>query len=152
MCGGAEKASDRRMGSISSLTTSYLNSIGSSFLASNSGVNANGTDPLSTLQPDSGALSPFAQMMSDLQQLQQSDPDKYKQVTQQIADKLQSAAQEAAQDGDNAAAAKLNQLSSDFSKASSTGQLPDVKDLAKGIGGGHGHHRTHAPQAGSDNR
>jgi hypothetical protein len=36
-------------------------------------------------QPDSGRLSSFAQLINTLQQLQQSNPAQYRQVTQQIA-------------------------------------------------------------------
>jgi hypothetical protein len=95
-------------------------------------------------QSDNSQLSPFAQLMNTLQQLQQSDPSKYPQVTQQIATNLQSAAQSATSRGNTAAANQLNQLASDFSNASSSGQLPNVADLAKALGGGN-HHQHNAP-------
>jgi len=47
------------------------------------------------LPSDSSQLSPFVQLMNTLQQLQQADPTKYQQVTQQIATNLQAAAQTA---------------------------------------------------------
>lgn len=91
-------------------------------------------------QADSGQLSSFAQLASTLQQLQQSNPAEYSQVTQKIAANLQSAAQTAQASGNTTAAAQLNQLATDFSNASSTGQLPNLQDLAQAVGGHHGHH------------
>jgi len=88
--------------------------------------------------------------MSELQQLQQSDPAKYQQVTKQISANLQTAAQTAQQQGNTTAAAQLNQLSTDFSNASQSGQLPSVQDLAQAIGGGH-HHHGHHHAASADN-
>jgi hypothetical protein len=140
------------MGSISNLSSSYLTSVLNSALTSTGANNTNRADTASLPQTgDGSSLSPFAQMMSELQQLQESDPSKYKQVTQQVATNLQTAAQTAAADGNTTAADQLTQLSSDFSKASDTGQLPDMKDLAKAVhgGGGHGHHH-HVHAAGSD--
>jgi hypothetical protein len=97
----------------------------------------------STGQSDNSQLSPFAQLLNTLQQLQQSDPSKFAQVTQQIATNLQGAAQTATSSGNTAAATQLNQLATDFSNASTSGQLPNVADLAKAMGGG-GHHHHHA--------
>src|ERR1700761_3844807 len=65
-------------------------------------------------QSDNSQLSPFAQLVSTLQQLQQTDPSKYAHVTQQIATNLQSAAQSATSSGNTAAASQLNQLANDF--------------------------------------
>jgi hypothetical protein len=78
-------------------------------------------------QSDSTQLSPFAQLVSALQQLQQSDPTKYAQVTQQIATNLQSAAQTAQSQGNSTAANQLTQLASDFSNASQSGQIPILR-------------------------
>jgi hypothetical protein len=135
--------------SINSLSSSYLQSILGTALQ-NAGVTAGQTNSinasLSALQSDQGQLSPFVQVMSTLQQLQQSDPSQYQQVTQQIATNLQSAAQTAQSQGNTAAANQLNQLASDFTGASQNGQLPNVQDLAKALsghhhhGGGHHHH------------
>jgi hypothetical protein len=81
--------------------------------------------------------------MSTLQQLQLSNPAQYQQVTQQIATNLQTAAQTATSDGNTTAATQLNQLATDFTNASQSGQLPDVQDLAQAVGGGHHHHHHH---------
>ena len=95
------------------------------------------------LQSDNSQLSPFAQLMSTLQQLQQSNPTQYQQVTQQIATNLQKAAQTEQSDGNTTAASQLSQLSTDFSNASQSGQLPNIKDLAQAVGVQHHHHHHH---------
>jgi hypothetical protein len=100
-------------------------------------------------QGDSSQLSQFAQLMNTLQQLQQSDPAKYQQVTQQIATNLQGAAQTAQADGHTTLAKVLNQLGTDFSNASKSGQLPNFPDLAKAIAVHH-HHHHHAEAASAD--
>jgi hypothetical protein len=86
--------------------------------------------------------------MNTLQQLQQSDPSKFAQVTQQISTNLQTAAQSATASGNTAAASQLTQLASDFSTASTSGQLPNVADLAKAMSGG-GHHHHHGSSSGN---
>ncbi len=137
------------MGSVSNLSSNYLQSIINSALQ-NTGVTNNSTANNVTsagnqLQADSNQLSPFAQLLSTLQQLQQSDPSKYTQVTQQIATNLQAAAQTATTSGNTTAASELNQLATDFTNASQTGEMPNIQDLAEAMasgqnGGGHHHH------------
>ena len=147
---------DMSTGSINPLSSGYLQSILTSAIQgvgkttsttsnSLSGVGASS----SSQSPDSTQLSPFAQMLSELQQLQQSDPTKYQQVTQQVATNLQSAAQTAQANGNTTAANQLNQLATDFTNASKSGQLPSIQDLAQAIGGGH-HHHHHAHSASAD--
>jgi len=120
--------------SINSLTSSYLQSIlgpalqGTGLIGNAASNGVNGT---SGQQADSGQLSPFAQLLSTLQQLQQSNPTEYQQVTQQIATNLNSAAQTATTDGNTSAATQLTQLANDFTTASQTGQLPNISDLAQ---------------------
>jgi c-di-AMP phosphodiesterase-like protein len=113
------------------------------------GLTSNTTAATAT-QPDNSQLSPFAQLMSTLKQLQQSNPTQYAQVTQQISTNLQQAAQTATSNGNTAAASQLNQLATDFSNASQSGQLPNVQALAQALGGG-GHHHHHASEASSSN-
>ena len=112
---------------------------------------SNGAGALSAVgrQTDSSQLSPFAQLMSTLQKLQQTDPTKYQEVTQQIATDLTTAAQTAQKGGNTAAATQLNQLASDFTDASKSGQLPNVQDLAQAVGG-QNRHQSHAASADSD--
>ena len=117
---------------------------------SNSLNGINASSPVAQ-PPDNSRLSPFAQLMSTLQKLQQSDPAKYQQVTQQIATNLQSAAQTAQTAGNTTAATQLNQLATDFTNASKSGQLPNIQDLAQAVGGHHRHHHhAHAASADSD--
>lgn len=130
------------MSSISnSLSSSFLQSILSALQSSGVTTNSTGTSQVAQ-QGDSTQLSPLAQLMNTLQQLQQTDPTKYQQVTQQIATNLQTAAQTATSEGNTAAANQLTQLATDFTNASQTGQLPNIQDLAQALGGG-GHHRHH---------
>jgi len=134
------------MSSIANLAGSLLQAILPSSLANNNTTASTlktATSTLSTQQPDSGQLSEFAQLAGTLQQLQQSNPAQYTQVTQQIATNLQTAAQTATASGNTAAAAQLNQLATDFTNASASGQLPNLEDLAKAVSGGHhGHHSS----------
>ena len=127
--------------SIPNLSSSYLQSILGTGLQ-NTGITSQANTASALQQEDMGQLSPFLQIMNTLQQLQQSNPTQYQQVTQQIASNLQTAAQTAQTDGNTAAANQLNQLSADFKSASQNGQLPNIGDLAKAIGGHH-HHGGH---------
>jgi hypothetical protein len=87
-----------------------------------------------------GQLSPFAQMLSELQQLEQGNPKQYAKVSQQISTNLSAAASSAQTQGNSSLASQLTTLSKDFATASQTGQLPNMGDLAKAIQGGHQHH------------
>jgi hypothetical protein len=122
-----------------------INLFPGSTTASSGAVTASST---LTQQPDTGHLSSFAQLIGALQQVQQANPAQYQQITQQIAVNLQSAAQAAQAGGNTAAAAHLNQLASDFTNASASGQLPNLQDLANAVGGGH-HHIGSTTQASS---
>jgi hypothetical protein len=139
-----------------SMSTNSVNSLSSTYLqqildAALGGVNNfQSSNPLTVpttgtagTQPDNGQLSPFAQIASSLQQLQQSNPTEYQQVTAAIATNLTTAAQTAATDGNTNAAGTLTQLASDFTSASQNGQLPNLQDLAQATGGSSGHHHHH---------
>jgi hypothetical protein len=144
------------MSPLNTLNSSYLQSIiGSAFQGvgstSQTNTGSSAVDSSSLVQSsDNSRLSPFAQLLNTLQQLQQTDPAKYQQVTGQIATNLQSAAQTAQADGNTTAANQLNQLATDFTNASKNGQLPNVQDLAQAVGGHHHHHHSHHAAAGSD--
>ena len=145
------------MGFINTLSSNYLqsvltNAVQSAGLNTNTTTNTSGATGASSLSlpTDDQQLSPFAQIVSQLQQLQQSDPTKYQQVTQQIATNLQSAAQTAQADGNTVAANQLNQLSTDFSSASTSGQLPNILDLAQATTGHHHHGGGHHHAASAD--
>jgi hypothetical protein len=142
---------------MNNLSNNYLQSILNNAVQ-NSGLNSNSANAVGSspaaLPTDNQQLSPFAQLVGQLQQLQQSDPAKYQQVTQQIATNLQSAAQTAQADGNTTASSQLNQLSTDFSNASTSGQLPNLQDLAQATTGHHhhggGHHHAHAAKSDPD--
>src|SRR5579883_2935122 len=104
------------IGSLSRLTNNYIQSPISKQLTNTTstpgGTNINSAS--FAQQPDTNNFSPFAQVLSALQQLQQSNPTQYQQVTQDIGNQLESAAQTAAADGNTQAAANLTQLAADF--------------------------------------
>jgi hypothetical protein len=130
---------------LSGTNSIYVQPLVSSVLSSTkstSGTTGSSNVSLGNSQ-DNNQLSPFAQLLSTLQQLQQSNPTEYKQVTGQIATNLQNAAKTATADGNTAAATELNQLATDFTAASQSGQLPNIQDLSQAVSGGHHHHHGH---------
>src|SRR5579863_7665603 len=133
------------IGPLISLASGYIQSLFSSPASGSSSTNPTPTNLINAYggTQDTNQLSPFAQVLSSLQQLQQSNPSQYGQVTQQISNNLQTAAQSATASGNTGLAKELTQLSSDFSSASSGGQLPNVQDLAQALGAGHQHHHHH---------
>lgn len=142
---------------VNSLSSIVSNPFIQSLIGTVSGSNSNsnstsGVGQSSATQPqDSNQLSPFAQILSTLQQLQQSNPTQYQQVTSQIATNLQGAAKTATADGDTSQANELNQLATDFQNASQNNTLPNVQDLAQALSGhGHHHHGHHAQSSSSD--
>jgi hypothetical protein len=144
--------------SLSNNASSYIQSVISQALSSATGTPASGTSSTSNIdassltmpQESNPQLSPFAQVLSTLQQLQQSNPTEYSQVTSQIATNLQSAAKTATSQGNTAQANELNQLATDFQNASQNNTLPNIQDLAQAAGGGHGHHHHHMHADSSD--
>lgn len=78
------------------------------------------------------SVSPFAQLLSQLQQLQQTDPTKLKSVLGDIATQLQAAAQ---QDG-GVAGQRLSALAGRFQQAAQTGDLSGLQPHHQY----HGHH------------
>ena len=130
--------------------SSYLQSVLSSTLQG-AGLTSNTSASSIQSASDNSQLSPFVQVMNTLQQLQESDPTKYQQVTQQIATNLQAAAQTAQSGGNTTAATQLNQLATDFTNASTSGQLPNIQDMAQAMGGHHHHHHHHSSATTSSN-
>ncbi len=132
------------IGPVIHLAGGYIQSLFASAVSgSSSGNTASSTPVAAGNNQDTNQLSPFAQVLSSLQQLEQSNLPQYQQVTQQIASHLQTASQSATAAGSTSLASQLTQLSSDFNNASTSGQLPDIQDLAQALGGGgrlHHHH------------
>jgi len=138
------------MGSINNISSSLIQSALQAAGLNNPSTKTTASISTASLTQtlDNSQLSPLARVLSTLQQLQQTDPTKYQQVTAQIATNLQDAAQTAQASGNTSAASQLSQLSTDFSTASKTGQLPNIQDLAQAIGGTHhGHHHGHHSHA-----
>ncbi len=89
---------------------------------------------------DSAQLSPMATLLNQLQQLQQTDPDKFKSVMSSIADTLKTDAQNAT----GPQAQRLNDLANKFSTAAQTGQMPNLQPPGQQQGAsGHHHHHHH---------
>jgi hypothetical protein len=72
--------------------------------------------------------------MKQLESLQETNPDKFKEVTATISQKLEDAAKAAAASGDPQQASALNDLAAKFKTASETGKMPH---LHRGHGGAH---------------
>ena len=106
---------------------------------------------LRTLQRPSRArdadFSPFARMVTCLQQLQQADPARYQRVTQQIAVKLRGVAQNAQSQSNVATSYQLYELANDFSACSQKCYLPSVHHLLIACRSHHGD--GHGQPAGS---
>lgn len=111
-------------------------------LASAASAQSNGS---TCLQP-SGDSSNQSQVISRLEQLQASDPTKFKQVMSDIVAKLQEAA---AQQSDAATKDRLNLVADRFKLAADTGDMSVLKH--QGHHGHHGHHsQTGATQGTQD--
>jgi hypothetical protein len=111
--------------------------------ALNNNNNTSGTDATDSTSSSTAAastnVSKPGEMMAKLSQLLQSDPAKFKQVTQQISDQLKAAAQTAT----GPQAAFLTKLSGNFAAASSSGSLTALQPPAgeqHSTVGGHHHH------------
>lgn len=92
-----------------------------------------GTSGLATDGPP--GLSQMASLMKQLEDLQQSDPAKFKEVAAEIAQKLKDAAQAATESGDTQKAQALTDLADKFTTASEDGTMPDLRppDGANGV-------------------
>ena len=127
--------------SISSLYSSpAIGGVGTTDSTSNgASVNATG----SAVSVD---LSKPGQLFSQLQNLAQTDPAKFKEVTAEIASQLKNAA--SSHTGKQADF--LNALAGRFDAASQSGNVSDLKPpQAQAQASGHHHHHQHAQGAGS---
>jgi hypothetical protein len=68
-------------------------------------------------------LSPMGQMMSKLESLSESDPDKFKELTLQISEKLKTAASKAT----GKDAEMLTEMADQFAKASESGDMSALR-------------------------
>jgi hypothetical protein len=118
-----------------------INSIGSNYnidALTATQTSATQTSSVGGVTTDSAQLSPMASLLNQLQQLQQSDPTKFKSVMSSIADTLKTDARNAT----GPMADRLNALADKFSQAAQTGQMPDLqpKGQPQGTSGHHHHH------------
>jgi len=117
--------------------------------------------PVTTQSTSSGSgqgqaqLSPAAQLLKELQQLEQQDPAQFQQVTAAMSSSLQKQAQTAQQKGNTTEAGQLNQLASALSTASSTGNLSPLQSALQqqaspSSGAASAAHRHHHHHGGGD--
>ena len=128
------------------MTINPLSSLQSLFQPASNNMaagNAASVSSTGTAQDSTSDISPMAMFLSTLQQLQQQSPDQFKQITANIAAKLQQAAKDAQSQGNAAWANELNQLANQFQTASTTGQMPTVQALQQAGMHGHHHHGGH---------
>ncbi|HEV8548671.1 MAG TPA: hypothetical protein VGQ57_06580, partial [Polyangiaceae bacterium] len=91
--------------------------------------------PPAFLGPPKPQVSRPGRLLGRLQQLAESDPAKFKQVTADIADKLRQTAQGLS----GAAADRANQLADRFAAASDSGEMASLRP-PRGEGVHHHHH------------
>lgn len=101
-----------------------VESTGVAAMASATGARDGG----SSAQSDSSELSPLAHLAGLLEELRESDPARYKEVTAKISANLRAAAHNGAEGAD-----LLNRLAADFKAASESGAMPDLDDLAEAM-------------------
>jgi hypothetical protein len=118
--------------SLSSISNPYIQSLISNTISNATNGTSVSQSSLTQTQ-DANQLSPFTQILSTLQQLQQSNPTEYQQVTSQIATNLQTAAKTATADGNTSQATELNQLATDFQNASQNNTLPQYSGSGAGF-------------------
>lgn len=110
---------------ISPLASSALNWLQRVGQPSSSGTgtsSGSGTSPAS----DSAPISGPAKLLNQLQQLATANPKQFKQVTSQLAARLQKGSSVAQGLGNTTLAGQLSQLASQFQSASQTGQISSI--------------------------
>ena len=149
------------------MTINALSNVNPMLLSQINNNRVAGTDTAnSAAVNDTSQVSPFAQLVSQLQQqLQPSNPAQFQQVTATLASDLQAAARTAQNSGRPGEADALNQLAAAFNQASQTGQLPSFAPHGAYPSGGfaphgaypadtsahhHHHHHAGAQAAGQD--
>jgi hypothetical protein len=129
---------------IASLFPSYFSSTNST---SN---NSNPISASSVQQPaDMPGISPAAQFLTQLQQLQTQSPQQFQAVLSQITGQLQQAASTAGNNGNTTQANQLTQLASSFQSAAQGGALPTAQQLQQAGLAGHHHHHGGGHRSGS---
>lgn len=96
-------------------------------------------------------LSPTAQFLNQLQQLQTQSPQEFQAIISKITGQLQQAASTASQNGNTAEANQLTQLANAFQGAANGGPLPTAQQLQQAGLTGHHHHGGGSGQSNSTN-
>jgi hypothetical protein len=122
--------------SVTSLFPSYLQPFKST---ANTTQNANSASSVQQ-QADVLGLSPAAQFLNQLQQLQTQSPQQFQAIISQITGQLQQAASTASNNGNTTQANQLTQLANSFQSAASGGALPTAQQLQQAGLTGHHHH------------
>jgi hypothetical protein len=123
--------------SVASLFPSYLQPFKST---ANSAQNANSASSVQQ-GADVPSLSPTAQFLNQLQQLQTQSPQKFQAIISTITGQLQQAASTASKNGNSTEASALTHLAKSFQSAGSGGALPSSQLLQQaGLSGHHHHH------------
>jgi hypothetical protein len=139
--------------SISGIGLSSIESAGGCG-GSTAAASTSATDDASALGAaagDTSALSGPAQLLSQLQALEKSDPAKAKEAMTQLADKIR----EQAQTVGGQQGAHMSQFADKLDQAAQTGDLSALQPPAGGAPGGqvhghgHGHHHHHAASSSS---
>lgn len=118
----------------------YISAITSGTTSQTSATSATGSD--------GSTISPQADLMNKLKQLQETDPAEFKAVTQQISDQLKTEAGNAT----GSQADSLNKMSANFAAASSSGTMAALQPqqgAQSGSSGGHHHHHHHGGGGGA---
>jgi len=121
--------------SVTSLLPGYL-------LPFSSAANVTSASSASSVQQQADVLgiSPQAQFLNRLQQLQTQSPQEFQAILTQITGQLDAAAGAASQKGNTAQANQLTQLANTFQGAASGGPLPTAQQLQHAGLTGHHHH------------
>lgn len=128
-----------------SALSNILPSLFQTGMSSSNANRSNAASPVSTslAQDASSTISPLANFLSQLQQLDQQNPTEFKQVAANIGQQLTTEATAAEAQGNTAQANQLNQLASVFNSSAQTGQVPNAQQLQQGGFSGHHHHHHH---------
>lgn len=107
----------------------------SNYMSGSSGLS---TGKLTTGGSDESSVSAGGSLLQQLGNLQSSDPDKFKEVAQNISGKLR----EAAKGSDTATASSLSDLAARFSSAASTGSMSALVGTSSGSASLQGYSRS----------
>jgi biopolymer transport protein ExbB/TolQ len=110
--------------------------------------------PTTPIPPDavpasSSNISPTANFLSQLEQLQQQNPAQFSKVASSIATQLQADAKTALSNGNTTQANSLNQLAALFQNSAKSGQVPTVEAFEQAGRSGHHHHHDAASSSSS---